>query len=250
MIPYFTWMMFRLGPVAIRVWGFFAALGLVFGAWYAVRLAKRTGFDRERFETLVFWIVVSAFVGARLFMVVYEPAFYFDNPLEIFRVWHGGLSSFGGFIGATACFLWFAWRRYLPVWETADILIRALPLGLGFGRVGCFLIHDHLGAVAGRWWSFLAVSYYGGPRYDLGLLLSLLDFAIFGLFVWMGRRQRPPGAYVAVFTLIYAPIRFLLDSLRVSDLRYFGLTPAQYGCLALLAVGVWIVLKCKRPFSK
>ena len=244
MIPYFSWVVIPLGPVVIRVWGIFAALGVILGAWYASRMARRNGLDVIRFDRAAFWIIIWAFVGARLFMYVYDPRIFLADPWEILRVWHGGFSSFGGFIGATLAFLWFVRRGTLPLWKSADALVRALPLALGCGRIGCFLIHDHPGTLAygvGRW---LAVRYPGGPRYDLGMLLGIFDFLVFGSFVMLAKKRRlANGSYLVLFMLIYGPVRFMLDFLRVVDARYYGLTPAQYGAILLFGGGLYLAAK-------
>ena len=244
MIPYFVWKTIQLGPVTIQVWGLFAAVGVVAAVWFALREAKRRGLDAARFERLVLWMIVWAFLGARLLHVLaYEPTFYAAQPWEIPKIWHGGLSSFGGFLGAAVSFFWQMRRHPLPLLKTADVLTIATPLGLGCGRIGCFLIHDHPGTLAhgaGKWF---AVAYPDGPRYDLGLLLGVFDFLLFGFFLFLSRKPRTDGFYLGLFMLIYAPARFLLDFLRAVDVRYAGLTPAQYGCVALFAAGWYLLIR-------
>lgn len=239
MIPYFEWRTIPIGHVVLQVWGLFAAVGVILGAWFGASLAKKRGLEAAKFDGMAFWTIVAAFIGARLFHVFfYEPAYYFAHPLEIVSVWKGGLSSFGGFIGGGLAAAWKIQKHKLPFLKTADIAIPAMTLGLGCGRIGCFLIHDHPGTLAhglGRW---LAVDYQGGPRYDLGLLLCLFDFLFFATFLILMRKPRKDGFYLALFMVVYGPVRFLLDFLRVLDTRYFGLTPAQYGSIGLFICGL------------
>ncbi len=246
MIPYFEWSAVAFGPLTLRVWGFFAALGVVAASWYALREARRQGFDAARFETMILWMIAWAFLGARVVHIVaYEPSYFLAHPLEALKVWNGGLSSFGGFLGAAVSFFWQRRALELPFMKTADLLVRALPLGLGCGRIGCFLIHDHPGTVAhgaGKWF---AVAYPDGPRYDLGLLLGALDFILFGVFLALARKSRPEGFYFALFMLVYGPVRFMLDFLRAVDVRYFGLTPGQYGSLALFFLGWYLATRIR-----
>ncbi len=243
MIPYFAWNVVQLGPLTLRVWGFFAALGVILGGAFALREAKRRGLDPLKSETLILWTIVWAFVGSRLgHALFYEPAYYAAHPLEIFAVWKGGLSSFGGFAGAALSFFWQIKRDGLPLLKTADVLTTALPLGLGCGRIGCFLIHDHPGTLAYAF-KWLAVKYPDGPRYDLGMLLGIFDFMLFGIFLLLLRKPRKDGFYFALFMIVYGPVRFLLDFLRVIDARYYGLTPAQYGSALLFFAGLFVMLR-------
>ncbi len=87
MIPYFEWRTIQLGPLTLQVWGLFAAIGVIAGAWFAVRQAKKRGLDAAKFERLVFSVIIWAFIGARLgHIVFYAPAYYFQNPVEILKV--------------------------------------------------------------------------------------------------------------------------------------------------------------------
>ncbi len=248
MIPYVEWRTFVLGPLHLQVWGLWAAVGVVAGALFAIRQAQLRALDSGAFESLLFRIVIAAFIGARLFHVLfYEPAYYLVHPFEAIEVWKGGLSSFGGFAGAAAAFFLSVRGLRLPLFKTADALVTALPLALGCGRVGCFLIHDHPGTLAygaGKW---LAVAYPDGPRYDLGMLLGVFDFLLFGVFLLLLRRPRQEGFYFALLMLVYGPIRFLLDFLRVIDVRYVGLTPGQYGSIALCIAGMLLMKRFYAP---
>ncbi len=247
MIPYVEWKTVALGPVTLQVWGFFAALGVVAASAYAMRVAKRKGLDAQKVESLILWTIVWAFVGARLLHVLaYDPFWYAAHPFEILKVWNGGLSSFGGFFGAAAAFFWHMRTSDLPLLKTADTLVQALPLGLACGRVGCFLIHDHPGTLAHGLGKFVAVNYPDAPRYDLGLLLGVFDMLLFGTFFLLLRKPRRDGFLFALFMIVYGPVRFMLDFLRVVDVRYGGLTPGQYASVALFAAGVWLLSRINR----
>ena len=247
MIPYFEWKTIVIGPLTFQVWGLFAAIGVVAGFAFARREAKKRGLDLEAFEKLAFGAIIWAFIGARLLHVVaYEPAYYLAHPFDVFAVWKGGLSSFGGFLGAASAFFLEMRKKRLPLLKTADAMVMALPLGMGCGRIGCFLIHDHPGTLAhgaGKW---LAINAPDGARYDLGMLLGIADFLILGGFLWLSRTLRKDGVYFALFMAVYGPTRFGLDFLRTADVRYFGLTPGQYGAIMLTILGSNLFLHLQR----
>lgn len=244
MIPYLEWKTIALGPLTLQVWGLFAAIGVVAGTVFALRESKRAGLDAAKIESMALWTVLLAFIGARVFHVAfYEPGYYLAHPLETLSVWKGGLSSFGGFFGAVVAFLLKGHVLGLPFLKTADVLTPAAFLGLGCGRIGCFLIHDHPGTLAHGAWTRFAVDYPDGARYDLGLLLTVVDFSLFFAFLLARRKPRPDGFHFTWILLVYAPIRFGLEFLRTADVRYFGLTPGQYGSMLLFGVGVALVAR-------
>lgn len=244
MIPYFRFTEIPIGPVSIKVWGLLVAIGLLVALWLAGRAAVRRGIDRERFLDAAIWIVVAGFVGARLgHVLLYDPAYYVAHPVEILKVWHGGMSSIGAFLVSGIFGVWYLRRQHIDVWQYADAAAFGLPWGWAIGRIGCFLIHDHPGTLThfvlavrepGAWGEV------GWARHDLGLYDAIVATGI-GLVVFAVRKKKSlQGVLMLLVTGIYAIARFFLDFLRATDLpgsdaRYGGLTPAQWGCLLALA---------------
>ncbi|MDO8505014.1 MAG: prolipoprotein diacylglyceryl transferase [bacterium] len=242
MIPYFDISIFKLGPLTIHIWGVFVSIGVAVAllvAWYR---AKKIGLDSNRVLDIAFWILIAAFLGARLFHVFfYEWHYYSMHLWEIFRIDQGGLSSFGGFIGAATGFLIYGTWRRIELLNYADVLMFVWPLGHGIGRIGCFLTHMHPGRLSNVLW---AVQYPQGARLDMGIIESaiLLSYWII-LYLFTRGRQMFAGFYVISGMLFYGIMRFTLDFFRATDLsmsdtRYFGLTPAQYGSVALIIGGI------------
>ncbi|HBK33757.1 TPA: diacylglyceryl transferase [Candidatus Uhrbacteria bacterium] len=248
MIPYFSLETISLGPITVQVWGLLVAFGIGAGAWVSQRVAIHRGLPSLVFWHLVLWIMIGAFVGARIFFVaLYAPAYFFSHPFEVFAIWEGGWSMMGGYLGALAAGAFIFYRKHLSFFSWVDVLIYGLPLGIGIGRIGCFLIHDHPGTPTNF---FLGVLYPDGMiRHDHGLYLSLIGFVVFSLFWIMKKYPRRVGDYVFVFLGMEGISRFLLDFLRATDIRYFGLTPAQYLGVIFLGCAVWLFARrSKQPF--
>ena len=147
-------------------------------------------------------------------------------------------------MGALAGLFYWCKVNREPVMPYADSLGYGLSIGWMFGRLGCFTAHDHPGHFTHF---FLGVRYPDGVRHDLGFDEALWAALVATVFFILARRQRPLGLYVTILTLAYAPVRFGLDFLRVTDLagadpRYFGLTPAQWGSIAVLGAGVGLAM--------
>ncbi len=254
-LPYFDLQVVTIGPLHIFVWGSFIAAGIGVFLWRAYALSAK--YPKKFFERIVdvtTWMIIGMFLCARLAHVFfYEPAFFAAHPLEIFMVWHGGLASTGGIFGAVVAALLYFRHFKLPILQYADFICAAMPLGWVVGRIGCYVTHMHPGILLGPH-ALLAVAYPDGPRADLGLYEAIAWLGI-ALFVWVAhKKQHSPGFYVASVAMLYGVIRFVLDFFRAQDvmmpdMRYAGLTPAQYAMIILFFVGAALFTQSKRVRS-
>lgn len=239
MLPYFAWNTIELGPITLRVWGLFVALGFLLGAYVAGLMAKRRGDDPKIIYDLVFYLMLAGLIGGRLGHVLfYDPATYLADPAAILRIWEGGLSVYGGFIACAVVGLIYLRKKQVDVWRYTDTCLFGLPFGYAAGRIGCFLIHDHPGTATDF---ILGIKYPDGEvRHDLGLYLSIQALILALIFLWISRKPRPVGTYIAAFCTWYGVVRFFLDYLRLIDVRYLGLTPGQYFSIILTGFGLWM----------
>jgi phosphatidylglycerol:prolipoprotein diacylglycerol transferase len=244
--------MFPQGEIAIQPFGILVALGVILGARMSERRAQRLGLKREIVSDAILYIVGIGFLLGHPFdMIFYEPEKVAENPLQLLFFWTS-LSSFGGFFGAViGGFIW-RWHRGYPLTPALDQVAYGLPLGWLFGRTGCFIVHDHPGKLTDF---FLAVDHYTyngvtGPRHDLGLYEVFWSMLVIPLFIWLDKKPRPQGFFIAWIAILYAPVRFGLDFLREADVTYGGLTPGHYSALLTLALGLFMLWRIKnRPVS-
>ncbi len=244
--------------ISIKPFGALVATGVLLGSHLTIKRARRIGLDERVMSSFIAWIVGIGFVGGHVFDVLfYYPERLVADPLSLFKVWDG-LSSFGGFLGALIGMLIWRWRNRVPTLPYCDNVMAMFPVGWAFGRAGCATAHDHPGVLSESWW---AVNYPGGARYDLGLLELLLTIPLMVAFLWLARKPRPWGFFLAIGCTSYAPLRFALDFLREQapipgdargaiDPRYFFLTPAQWECFLLLGVGLFLLRKVLRDVSR
>jgi phosphatidylglycerol:prolipoprotein diacylglycerol transferase len=239
-------------PPSIKPFGTLVAIGVYIGSVVAMRHARQRGMDLKKMNELIFWVVAAGFIGGHMLdAIFYHPDRLARDPLYLFKLWDG-LSSYGGFIGAVTGLLLFRAVRKEPVLDYADVICSAFPLAWVFGRAGCATVHDHPGRLSDAWyavkWPHLG-AHMG--RLDLGLIEMVLTIplAIAYAVAWHRKPFRPSGFYVGWMCVAYAPVRFLLDFLRADesshpsggDPRYGGLTPAQWACFGLLALGIAFV---------
>mgnify|MGYP001571518693 CR=1 FL=1 len=249
MIPYVEWHTINIGPVHLQVWGLFVGLGFLFGAYMAAGMAKQRGQDPKIVYDLLPWLVLAGLIGGRLgYVLFYDLSHFIEYPLEMFALWQGGSSMFGGLIACLIVGLGYLRYRKVDLMLYSDILIFGLPFGIWIGRIGCFLIHDHPGTATDF---FLGTKFPDGVvRHDLGLYESLAGLAMSVVFLWLVRKPRPTGTYLAAFAISYGLFRFGFDFIRINDVRYFGLTPAQYLCFASIAVGLGILMWIRAGLKK
>jgi phosphatidylglycerol:prolipoprotein diacylglycerol transferase len=156
MIPYFRpeALMLLEGPmdvgpvtlqnIAIQPWGVMVALAFMVGSWVCQQFAKKRGIDPKVYADIVVWLAAGALIFGHLGHVFYEPQTYLDNPIKLLQVWNG-LSSMGGFFGCTLLAVIFFRRQGIHPFRGGDILMIGLAMGVVFGRLGCFIVHDHPG---------------------------------------------------------------------------------------------------------
>jgi phosphatidylglycerol---prolipoprotein diacylglyceryl transferase len=244
-IPYFDIASFTIGGVSFHTFGLLVALGTLLGHAMVSNRAKKLGLGPA--STIDLFVLTGFasgfFFGHALDVLLYHPATLWNDPLELFKI-HHGLSSFGGVFGAIVGGYIFVRAMKLSPWVFADLCTYAFPFGWLLGRAGCAIAHDHKGHLTNSW---LAVRFPEGPRYDLGLIELAFVPLLCALVVWVSRTTKRPGMISGALAVAYALIRFPLDFLRATDLgpdsdvRYGGLTPAQWFCFATLLFGLWIL---------
>lgn len=282
MIPYIHVDSLRIGPLTLAPFGILVVVGVIVGIALSRFRAKRVGLPDDDIKALLTVVIVSALLGAHVLdTLLYYPDKVLTDPLSLLRLWEN-TSSFGGFTGAVLGI--FAWKFYtsrilftipqvlnfrlpvrrqtpLSILPYADTIMAVLPVAWIFGRAGCAVVHDHPGARAsanswlavahgpGTWrdYGFFQLKNGSEPRYDLGTLEMLFAVVLAVAFALTWRRASAKGWYVAATCVLYAPVRFGLDFLRIAsadggDHRYAGLTPAQWGCVALFSFGVCLAL--------
>ncbi|MEA3272173.1 MAG: prolipoprotein diacylglyceryl transferase family protein, partial [Patescibacteria group bacterium] len=239
MIPYFKFESFQIGPLTIYVWGIFVVLGILAGLF----LLYRKGFLRDdKNLNLILYLILAGIIGGRLgYVLFYDLGRFLVQPIDIIKIWEGGMSSFGGFL-ATAVVLFIVLPKGQKL-RYLDILTIPFIITWMIARIGCFMIHDHPGRLSDF---FLAVQFPTGARHDMALyeilamvaLLVILTLLGNGVSKWKCRFQVRDGFLVATTILFYTTTRFFLDFLRIDDSRYFNLTPAQYGSILFFIIGL------------
>lgn len=238
----------------VQPFGVLAALALLVCYRAAAVRAKQLQLAERDLTDFLARVTLVGIVGAYLLnIVLYTPEALPELVAEPWRLvthWYG-LSSYGGFIAGSLAACHFAYARRVSLLKLGDAWCFAFPFAWFFARLGCFAVHDHPGVASDFALAVADWNRSGIARHDLGLYEVLWSVPVALWFWHSSMPRRAPGYYLGLLCGAYGPIRFALDFLRADaanggDVRYAGLTPAQYLSLALAAFGIVFTLRLVR----
>ncbi len=242
----------QLGPVTIRYYGLMYVIAICIGMWLLSVEVKRQRIPlaTERLFDLLLWVIPAAIIGARLYYVAFQWGYYVRYPLDILKIWQGGLAIHGGVLGGALALFVFARRVRVPFWRLTDALAPSLILGQAIGRIGNLMNGDAFGLTTSLPWGirFPADSPAGRafpnqathPTMIYEMLGNLMVFAL----LWFVLRKRPhrDGFIASMYFVLYSGVRFLVSFVRADSLWLGPLRIAQVVSVVLIIVfGSWIV---------
>jgi phosphatidylglycerol---prolipoprotein diacylglyceryl transferase len=263
-LPFFSLPTLDIG-IPLQPFGIIVATGVLIGAEILRRYGFRYNVDDEDIRSLTMWVIVTGFLGAHVLdILMYEQdRLSAEGPVLLLKMWDG-ISSFGGFVGGAFGYIfWVWWKRMTPGLIADTVGVGLLP-AFSIGRIGCTIVHDHIGRATS---SSLGVDY---PRSELvargvydelgghGAIIRAHNLAMYELaylipvnifILWLAfqKKKRLPAGFIAVMIgLLYAPVRFFIEfwRLNTSDPRYAGFTFAQWMSITALGIagyaGFWL----------
>jgi phosphatidylglycerol---prolipoprotein diacylglyceryl transferase len=224
--------LFKFGSFTLYTFGLMAALGFFAGIYYTKYEAGREGYDPETAVDMTFWLMIMGLAGSRLMFIITEYDFYLGKPLEMLKIWNGGLVWYGGLIGGIITAYVFCRIKGLKFMDMADLLAPAAMLGLCIGRIGCLSAGCDYGRVVEsgpHWWtlrfsdlnSIVPNELLGYPLFPSQPLMSLNALAIFLFLAWLIRRKSFSGQIFFAMLAIYYFNRFLIEFVRGDENRGF-----------------------------
>lgn len=273
---------FSAGPLQVHWYGIMYLLGFA-AAWFLgrsrVRAGRLPGVDDQGYGDLMFYGMLGVVLGGRIgYILFYDLSTYLAHPLQVFKIWEGGMSFHGGLLGVMAAMFWWGRRRGLHFFDIADFIAPLVPPGLGFGRLGNFINGELWGKYTEAGWGVvfpgaearlsgldqaqLQSQYASGAldvlaRHPSQIYQALLEGVVmFCVLWWFSRRPRPRYAVSGVFAILYGVFRFLVEFVRLPDaqigdqgyLAFGWLTMGQVLSVPLVLIGLyWLWLSRRSP---
>jgi phosphatidylglycerol:prolipoprotein diacylglycerol transferase len=255
--PQFDPIALQIGPLAVRWYGLMYLVG--FAAFYALGRARVKDAWREMsakdLEDLLFYGVLGVVIGGRLgFCLFYQPQWFAAHPLDVFKVWQGGMSAHGGMLGVLSVMVAFALSRRKSFWTISDFVTPLVPLGLMAGRLGNFINGELWGRPADPDFPLAMIFPQAGDwvaRHPSQLYEALLEGGVLFVVLWcVSRAPRPAGLVTSLFCLGYGFARFFVEYFREPDshlgLGLWGLSRGQWLTLPLIGIGLIVLFASLR----
>jgi len=249
----------KIGPISIFTYGFFIAVGFLAGIFLATKEAKRLGEDHEKIMDLCFYVLIAAILGSRLFYVATSPGMFLRDPVEILKIWNGGLVFYGGFIAALVTGVIFLKIKNIPVLKTADIMAPSIALAHFFGRIGCFFAGCCYGKYCDLPWAVTfnhsdSLAPTGIPLHPTQLYEALCNLGIFLFLFFCSKRKKYDGQIFWMYVLLYGITRSVIETFRGDfrgDYIFGNLSVSQVigGLMAVISV-VMLLIQSRRIKSK
>ncbi|WP_299077262.1 prolipoprotein diacylglyceryl transferase [uncultured Ruegeria sp.] len=266
-------------------WYALAYIAGILIAWrMAVMVLRRPGLwpddtppmRAEQLDDLITWIILGVILGGRLgFVLFYQPAYYLSNPLDILKVWQGGMAFHGGLLGVVIASFLYSRRHNIPTLSLGDLVAFTVPPGLLLGRLANFVNAELWGRPSELPWAviFPGIAAQECPDVVVGMcarhpsqlyeaaLEGVLLGALLLVLVYRSRAFRKPGLIMGVFLAGYGASRFIVEFFRQPDAQFvspgnplglawhvggYGLTMGQLLSLPMIALGLWFALRARQ----
>lgn len=253
-----------LGFFQIRWYSLAYLAGIIIGWWYLLKLIAQPGspMARRHADDLVFYATLGIILGGRAaYIAFYQPSIL-AHPLDIFKLWEGGMSFHGGALGVSLGIILMARKEKLQWLRVHDFVACCVPFGLFFGRLANFVNGELWGRETDVPWAIRfpemvnGILVTGEPRHPSQLYEAGLEGVVLGLvlwfFFWKTKARYDPGKLVGIFLLGYGLSRFFVEFFREPDRQLMqfaqetGMSMGQWLTVPMIVGGIYLIATAKR----
>ena len=253
-----------LSPVAVDL-GFFTIkwyslaylAGILIGYWYLTVLIRQPGapMARRHADDFIFYATLGIIIGGRLGYVLFYQPDILQHPLDVFKLWEGGMSLHGGTLGVLVSIWWMARKEKLSFLRVCDYIACCGPFGLFFGRLANFVNGELWGKVTTVPWGIVFPDGGPDPRHPSQLYEAFFEgpvlFAILAFFFWKTKARYHPGKLMGICAIGYGCARFGVEYFREADKQLMdfaertGLHMGQWLTIPMLLIGLYLIATAK-----
>ena len=244
-------------PVAIEIFSLeirWYSLAYIIGILLGWILSKKIFITdlnlKEKFDDFITYIILGIIIGGRIgYVLLYNPSYYSNNLIDIFKIWQGGMSFHGGLIGVIVVSMWFAKKNNHNAFSYLDIISLVAPIGIFFGRISNFVNSELYGLETSLPWAVKFIQIDNLYRHPSQLYEAIFEgLVLFSILIYYRNKGflNTPGLISGLFLVLYSIFRFIIEFFRVPDEHlgylFYNFTMGQIISFIFLLIGMYLVV--------
>ena len=226
---------FQIFSIEIRWYSLAYIIGILLGWLLSKKIFIKDPLLKEKFDDYITYIIIGIIIGGRLgYVVLYNPSYYFNNLIDIFKIWQGGMSFHGGLLGVVIVSIWFSKKYQHNTFNYLDIVSLVAPIGIFFGRIANFINSELYGHETNLFWGVKFIQVDNLYRHPSQLYEALFEGLILFIILLYFRNRgfiKIPGFISGLFLIFYSIFRIVIEFFRVPDEQlgylFFNITMGQ-----------------------
>jgi phosphatidylglycerol---prolipoprotein diacylglyceryl transferase len=244
-----------IGPLTVHTYGTLIAIGFLIGLFIAIRTGGRQGIDSQKIMDMGLLLIISGVVGSRITYILMNFSEYSSHPLNMLKLWEGGLVFSGGLLAAIIAISFYLRHHKLDFWRVGDVWAPAIAIGQAIGRIGCFMAGCCYGKETHAFCSVVftnpkSIAPLNIPLHPTQLYDSFSNFIIFAILMILSAKKKFQGQVLLWFLIMHSTARLFIERFRGDDRGIFpgtNWTVTQFLAIIILisAIGSLFYLKAK-----
>ena len=251
---------FSIGPITVYWYSILIMISVLIGYYFSLRESEKNGLQKKFISDLVFYLVIVAILGARIYYVIFNFDVFRDRLLDILKIWEGGLAIYGAIIFSIIFIIYYSKKKDKNSLLVLDTLTPYLILGQAIGRWGNFFNSEAHGSSTSLEYlqklhlpKFIIKGMYINGNYYIPTFLYESIWCCIGFIVLLFIRKKDkydhPGILLFTYFIWYGIGRFLIEGLRTDSLYFFSLRVSQIVSIILILIGLIGIIKIKKKNS-
>ena len=240
----------QIFSVEIRWYSLAYIIGILFGWFLSKRIFIKDPLLKEKFDDYITYLIIGIIIGGRLgYVLLYNPNFYLNNLIDVFKIWQGGMSFHGGLVGVIAMSVLFAKKNGQDSYIYLDVVSIVAPIGIFFGRISNFINSELYGIETNLPWAVKFIQVDNLYRHPSQLYEAIFEGLILFIVLIYFRKKgfmKIPGLISGLFLIFYSFFRFIIEFVRVPDEQlgyiFFNLTMGQVVSFIFFLIGSYLVI--------